>query len=311
MAKTQISDVIVPIEFSPYVVERTNELSRLVQSGLVARAAEFDTLASGGGTTFPMPFWRDLTGSSEELSDAGALTPAKIQAAQDQARKHFRGKAWASNDLAGYLSGDDPMRQIGDLVASFWMRDMQRTILIPSLQGVFAAALAGTHIWDISAAAPPFVDANLIGTDSVIEAAGRLGDAWEKIVAMTMHSVPFRRLQKLNLIEFVPLADQNIMVPRFLGREVIVDDGMPVAAAGAGFQYTTYLFGAGAIALGEGGPDAEEATETDRDILAGDDVMTTRRHFIMHPRGIAYTGTPAGVSPTAAELANGANWALR
>ena len=37
--------------------------------------------------------------------------------------------------------------------------------------------------------------------------------------------------------------------------------------------------------------------------------MINRRRFILHPRGIKYLGAAqAGLSPTNAELANGANW---
>ena len=314
MAKVRLQDIIVPTVFSPYVVRRTTELSRLIASGMVARNAQFDELATGPGLTVQMPFWNDLEGASEELSDTGALTPAKITSAQDIATKHFRGKAWASNDLAKYVAGDDPMRVIADLVASFWNRDMQKTILIPTLRGLFTGPLAATHVLNLASENPGNTPADslLIGSDAVIEAAGRLGDQWERISAMAMHSVPFRRLQKLGLIETERLQDQQIDVNQFLGREVMVDDGMPVTpGATSGFKYTTYLFGNGALALGEGGPAADEATEVDRDILAGDDVLATRRHFVMHARGVAWVGSVAGNSATSAELATATNWSKR
>lgn len=313
---TRIADIIEPTVFADYVTQRTSELSRLVQSGLVDRNGEFDGIAASKGRTFPMPFWQDLTGASEELSDTGALTVGKITSAQDVAVKHFRGKAWGANDLAKYIAGADPMQAIGDLVANFWMRDYQKTILVPTLNGLFASggALASTHVSDITEATntqTSVTDANRIGAEAVIDAANKLGDAWEQIVAMCMHSAPFARLQKLNLIEFVPLQGQSISVPTFLGREVIVDDGMPTTAITGGYEYATFLFGRGAIALGEGGPAPEEAAETDRDSLAGEDVLITRRHFIMHPRGVAWVGSAAGDTPTAAELATAGNWARR
>ena len=43
---TTLSDVIVPILFNPYVVNRTMELSGLFQSGIITNNAEFDALAS-------------------------------------------------------------------------------------------------------------------------------------------------------------------------------------------------------------------------------------------------------------------------
>jgi len=124
-----------------------------------------------------------------------------------------------------------------------------------------------------------------------------------------MHSVPFQRLQELDLIETVHLSDQGIDITRWLGREVIVDDTMPTEAGGTtGTKYTTYLFGEGSLAFGMGGPEPDEAVETDRDTLAGDDILVNRRHFILHPRGVAFTGTVAAASPTQTELELGSNW---
>ena len=85
-------------------------------------------------------------------------------------------------------------------------------------------------------------------------------------------------------------------------KRVIIDDGCPVSTD----TYTTYLFGAGAIGLGNG--ETSVPTETDRDSLAGDDILINRKHYILHPRGVKWIGTPAGSSPTNAELAAGTNW---
>ncbi|CAI3212891.1 putative phage coat protein (fragment) [Clostridium neonatale] len=85
-------------------------------------------------------------------------------------------------------------------------------------------------------------------------------------------------------------------------KRVIIDDSCPTSAG----EYTTYLFGEGAIGLGNGG--APVPTETDRDSLAGDDILINRKHYILHPRGVKWIGSAAGSSPTNAELATGTNW---
>lgn len=115
MAKTAIADIIVPSVFAPYALERTATLSEVIQSGIVAGDPEFDRLASGPGKTVNLPYWKDLTGTSEVLSDSGSLTLDKITTGQDIAAVNNRGKAWGSNILAKLLAGDDPMRQIADL----------------------------------------------------------------------------------------------------------------------------------------------------------------------------------------------------
>lgn len=313
MPKVQLTDIIEPSVFTEYTIERSTELSRLVQSGIMTVNEEFDRRANGEGTTVNMPFWNDLTGSSQELADDASLTTKKITAQQDTAAVHRRGDAWSANDLAGDIAGDDPMRAVANRVANYWNRDMQKTVLLNSLTGIFATALSGTHVNDISIAdGDNAAESNLIGQDAVIDTAGLLGDHWDMIVAMAMHSVPFQRLQKFNLIEFMPLSEQNITVPTFLGREVIVDDGMPTASGGtSGTLYTTYLFGNGAVGMGNGRFGDGKDTETDRDTLAGDDILVNRRKFIMHPRGVAWTGSPAGATPTTGELSTGGNWAKR
>jgi hypothetical protein len=78
VTKTIISDVIVPEVFNPYVIQRTAELSAFYQSGIIARTPELDRLASSGGKLLNMPFWEDLTGDDEVLSDSTALTVGKI-----------------------------------------------------------------------------------------------------------------------------------------------------------------------------------------------------------------------------------------
>ena len=42
MEITKIADVVVPELFNPYVVNRTMELSALVQSGIIVNSPEFE-----------------------------------------------------------------------------------------------------------------------------------------------------------------------------------------------------------------------------------------------------------------------------
>jgi len=314
MAKVKIEDVIVVADtMTPYTVQRSTENSRLYQSGIVTNDEQLNDVASKTALTVRMPFWNDLDGDSEGLSDTTALTPDKIGADEDAAVMNRRGKAWAANDLVKYFAGSDPIKAIYDGIADYWVREMQRNILIPSLNGIFGAggALVATNQVDITAAnGVAATDDNRINSDAIIDAAGLLGDRWESIVAMAMHSDVFRTLQKQKLIEFVSLSDQNVQVPFFIGREVIVDDGIkPISGANTpAAKYPVYLFGRGAIGLGNVALPSNEAFETDRDKLAGDDIIITRKHFLMHPRGVAFIGNYAGQTPSFADLATPANW---
>jgi hypothetical protein len=251
-----------------------------------------------------MPFWEDLTGDDEVLSDQTALTVGKITASQDVAALLARGRAWSVNDLAKALSGDDPMAAIGDLVASYWARRFQ-AILIKTLDGIFGneATEMDTNQHDISSN-PAAKDDDVISAKTAVDAIYKLGDNADKLTGFAMHSATVAKLTKDDLIETIPPSEGKPAVRMFLGKPVIVDDSLPVSEG----VYTTYIFGAGAFGWGEGG--APVPVETARDALAGDDILIHRRHFILHPRGVAFQNDPSIVGPTPSndDLANYLNW---
>lgn len=299
MPKTAIADVIVPAVFNPYVIQRTAALSAFYQSGIISNNPELDALASSGGQIVNMPFWNDLSGASQVLSDTGALTVNKITSDQDKAVLLMRGQAWSVNDLAKALSGDDPMGAVANLVGGYWAREFQ-TITWSVLKGVFAAASMSGNVKDISGQAGALA---VLTGNTFLDAQALLGDSAEKLTAVSMHSAAYTKLQQDNLIAFIPDSEGKVNIPTYMGRRVIVDDGSPNSAG----VYTSYLFGAGALGHGNGA--APVPTETDRDSLAGDDILINRNHFLLHPRGVKFnSASVAGSSPTNTELEAAANW---
>lgn len=297
MANTQIADVIVPAVFVPYMVKRTMELSAFFQSGVAAQSsALLPAVLMKGGDTINMPFWNEANDDDDVLSDSSPLTPSAITSGKDLAVIHFRGKAWSANDLAHQLAGDDPLSAIADHVSEYWARKMQK-VMIASLNGAFSSASMSGNVLDVSAATDPTLNGK-----SILDAAQLLGDAKAQIAAIAMHSATETSLAKLDLIDAVRDSNGTFMFNAFMGRRVIIDDGLPVS----GDTYTSYLFGAGAIGYSEGG--VLKPVEFDRDILAGDDMIATRRAYIMHPLGVSWQGSATGASPTNTELAVGTNW---
>lgn len=308
MAKVQISDVIVPEVFTPYVIQKTMEKSALFQSGIVQLVDKINGNLNEGNRLVNMPYWNDLTGDDEVLSDSGALTPVKINAGQDVATQLFRGKAWSANDLAATMSGDDPMGAIGDRAAAYWARAQQKA-LTATLKGVFSGTLASTHVNDIAIEdGNNSTDSNKIGGAQIVDTVSKLGDAYDQLTGIVMHSVPYFNLVKQDLIQYEKDSEGNLTIPTYLGKRVIVDDGiLKEAGATSGTKYYTFLFGPGAIGYGEGNP--EVPTETDRDSLAGDDILVNRKHYVLHPRGIKFNNSNVvGTSPTNTELETVANW---
>lgn len=317
MAITKIADVIVPELFNRYVINRTMELSAFFQSGIVVNSPEFDTLASEAARTHNMPFFEDLQGESEPTLEDVKMTPAKIGSNKDVSTTILRQKMWAATNLSAALAGVDPMKAIGDLVAGYWARDMQKE-LIAILSGVFGTTTedpVGTpkqttrmadHILDLTAGKSE--PAKLISASAFIDACQLLGDAQAQLSGVAMHSATKSYLKKLNLIE-TERDSTDVEFDTYQGRRVTVDDECPVTGEGI---YTTYLFGNGAIAYGNGSPVGHVATEVDRDKQTGGgiDYLINRKAFILHPRGIAYTGAKRDhvETPTRAELAMAENW---
>lgn len=85
MAGTTLKDVIVPELFNPYVINKTMELSAILNSGIVQHSAEFDVLDSQAAPTVNMPFFTDLTGESEQVIEGNKLTADKIASKKDVA----------------------------------------------------------------------------------------------------------------------------------------------------------------------------------------------------------------------------------
>lgn len=309
---TTLADVIVPELFTPYTVQKTMELSALFTSGIVAHSADFDRLASEAAPLHNMPFFEDLSGDSENVVEGASLTAAKITSKVDVSTTIRRAKMWSATDLSAALAGKDPMAAIGSLAARYWARDMQKE-LINTLNGVFGSYTdtnsntvtpLADHILDISGETG---NAAKISASAFIDACQLLGDAQGELTAVVMHSATKAYLKKQNLIQ-TERDSTSVEFDTYQGRRVIVDDGCPVANG----VYTTYLFGNGAVAYGNGSPVRFVPTELDRDkkLGSGVDYLINRKAFILHPRGIKFTNLVRANAETVsrAELANAKNW---
>lgn len=297
MAVTKITDVLTPEVWNQYGASLTATKSAFWQSGIVAGVPGISL--PNGGATVNLPYFGDLSGDLEVLSDAASLTPAAITAGKQVAVVLGRGRAWGANDLAGVFAGADPAMAILDRIAAYWAREMQKELLA-TLKGAFAAASMSGNVSDISGGSG---SAAVFSASTFLDAVYKLGDAADQVTAVAMHSAVMAKLAKDGLIATIRDADGQVMYDTYMGKRVIIDDGLPVATG----TYTSYIFGTGAVGFAEGAIGASDL-ESDRDILAGEDVFTMRRRFILHPKGVKWQGTPAGDYPTRAELETGTNW---
>lgn len=311
MAVSQIVDAIEPSIFLPYLIEKTKELSAFWQAGIIKDDQVLNAKMGEGGRTIEFPFWHDLTGTDSVTSDDpnSSIVPHKVDSDEQIATKCFRAVSYAGADLVAAVAGDDPMRVVAERIAPNWNRNMQNTLL-NTMNGVFASsAMAADSLIDISDGTTATA-LTRINADAIIDARGTMGDAADEIKVIAMHSKVYFQLQKNNLIEFVEDSVAKVMIPTYMGMRVVPSDALPKGTNGALDTYTCYLFAPGAIGYGEGL--AKNPVAVDRDELAADgegvEYFISRRHFVVHPYGFKYSGTPAGKSPSNAELADGADW---
>jgi len=314
-----VSDVIVPAVFAPYVQILTEEKSRLIQSGAVARDAALDQFLAGGGLTMDSPSWKDLDNDVDNTSGdtEAASTVNKIGTQDEITVRLSRNNAWGTADLTAALAGSDPTQAIAGRVAAYWTRRAQ-AMFVATLTGVFAdnaAAPSGSeHVandltYDVKGAS--YVDGvTNFSAEAFVDATLTMGDSMDSLGMVFVHSVVYGRMQKNNMIDMVPDATQTIMIPTFLGREVIVDDGMPATTG----VFESWLFGRGALRLGMGSP--KVPAETIRIPGAGNgggqEQLYSRTEWCLHPVGHKYAGTAAKGGPTNAStsnnLANAGSW---
>lgn len=296
---TRLSDVIVPEVFMRYVIQRMAELSNIRSSGILGSAPNIE-IPNGGGT-INLPFWNDIDEDDEVWSSGHETVPDKITSDKEVAVILTRIKSWGAEDLAGMFAGDDPFLAIGNLAAGYWARKEQR-VLLAILKGVFASAGMNSNVLDATVGGP---SAGVVDNNLLVDAITLMGDASEKLTGIIMHSSVRSDLAKKRLLDPKPTEPGTNTAPEFgsyLGRKIIVDDGAPRD----GNVYTTYFFGLGAVAIAEGTP--KNPVEIERKGTQSLDILINRRQFIMHPRGMKWTGKPAKTTPSNPELATGTNW---
>jgi len=322
----KVSDVVVPAIFDPYMQNITTEKTAIIQSGACVVDQDLSNKLEGGGLTFNMPSMKDIDNESEDImsddyDDVYGATfgtpdnfaqnknsyPRKIGSLNEIAVRLSRHQSWSSVQLARDLAGKDPMAAIGNRVGYYWARRRQAAF-VAVVTGILAdndAAPSGsdTHLqFDLTydASGSGFQQGvTEFSATNFLRACLTMGDSQDDLGMVIMHSVVYHKAQVGNLIDFVPDAvnPNAAAVPYFLGRRVVVDDGMPNASG----VFDTWIFGQSAFLLGVGSPDTpvevERAPRAGKG--AGQDILHTRVKWCLHPVGYKYAvASPASGGPS-------------
>jgi hypothetical protein len=321
MAQTQLADVYVPAVFAGIEQEMNTQMNKLWVSGIVVDSPAMRDVLSPGGKVATLSGYNPITiAEPTYMTDnpASSITPAKITQAEQRFRIALRAQAWSEMQLARDLALQDPHTAILNRIFKFWESDNNNR-LIKSCLGILADSVA-SHSSDMlysvaTDAVGAVTDAERISATNVINAWATMGDHAEDIVAIGMHSSIYFRLQKQNLITFVPYSDGKVQIPTYLGKIVIYDDQFPKVFGTNRYTYTCILFGRGVF--GHTNAVNPIASEVYRLPLVGDgagqNYLISRRNDALHCFGMDFTsatisGGSTPLSANYADLVLATNW---
>lgn len=317
MATVQIQDIYNPLTFSRREQQSQIELNKFISSGILVQDPSVQNQISQGGNIGEITNFAPLGTPEPNYSNdvpADKSTANKVTSNKMVFRLASQNQSWSTMDLARDLALDDPAGAITGRVGEYWATTNERR-LIRSTLGILADNVAndsGDMLKSVATdAAGAVTDAERISAEVVLDAKQTMGDHASKLKAIAMHSVVFTRLQKQNLIVYIPNARGEVVIPTYLGYTVVVDDSMPAVAGANRVTYTCVLFGAGAVLDATGM--VQTPSEMERDAKAGngggEETLHSRRSDLIHPIGFSFTSSSvAGQSATLAELQAAANW---
>lgn len=337
MALVQLADIYEPEPSSRYFVELNTSKNRLVQSGIMAASSELADIVLGqGGKVVDMPFWDDLphdTGATDRskvvTDDTTEITPAKMTTDNDIAVKMFRAQSFEASSVVKHVAGDDPVGRMIERYANWWIREEQR-LLLKILTGLFASggALATTHSNDVSIEdGNNASSANLISPANLNDTRFLLGDSFDLLTGMIIHSAVFKTMDNLGMINFETgptfidiVTGSEKRMPTYGDVVILIDDGMTTESGGtSGTKYSSYLFGSGAIArvkipvsqFQQGAAQNEVVlkVEESEGTGAGTAELISRWYGVLHPRGVKFQGSLSGVTgPSDTLLSTAGSW---
>lgn len=320
MASVMFSDVIIPTVFMSYDTVDSPELLALLNSGVLFSNPLLANALDNGGVQFEVPFWNDLDVSVEPNystdNPTDVAVPQKITTGNWMARRADLNNAWSAADLVAILAGSDPMTRIRSRLDFYWGQQKKKR-LIATMAGILAQNIASggsDMVVDISLQAGlSATSANLFSRTSFVNAIFTLGDHFNDIAAIVVHSTVLANMISQQLITYIQPANVPIQMPYYDNKLVIVDDDMPkIAGTTNGFRYVSYLIGQSAVGTADGQVRVPMEIYRRPDQANGGAVeqLWERKSWLMHPKGYSFLSTSinGGTSATNADLRNAANW---
>lgn len=303
-------------------------LTALLTSGALVEDATIRGMIRNGSNLYTIPFYNVLGGEEDNYDGQTDITETEHSGASQSGVVYGRAHSWADRDfIYDFNSGADPMRSIVAQTSKFWAKKKQAR-MVKILNAIFGIADDSTDAWDawqlhtldIKSETTTAGDANKVDAASAADAMQKANGDNAGIYSMAvMHSKVAANLAKQQLLQYRKYTDiqgieRTVNIADWNGLTVIVDDGVPATVsdkATGEMDYTTYLFGRGAL-LGASAP-VKNPVETGRETKknGGYDYLINRLRETIHPNGFSWTMDMSTVaSPTDANLGTAGNWKL-
>lgn len=315
MAETKLTNVVVPEIYNAYTQEKFVGRSRFFRSGVIERNSMIDSNLAGGGSTFNLPFTKQITSRAGIPAETGTQTVNNLSAAQEIIRRQMRVNAFGTNAIATIFAGSNQLENVMDQFVDMWAKEFDLASIY-TLQGIINDNLtndSGDLVLDISDNASPY-----ISDDRIIQTMAKHGENGVNRTdnlngnfnAILMHSNVYNYLKSLDAITFVPISSQPRPLAFYNDLQVIVDDNCIKQSESGGYTYTTILLKPGALQIGFSTNGYETISYERVEARGmGVDEVYLRQVFAIHSPGFAWQGASmAGLSPTDTELAKASNW---
>ena len=318
MATTSISDLWQPDLWVAGTLEKENSFAHLFNSPAVRESARLTEFASGPGATISMPFLDSITDQADGIQvESTDIALQKHGSAISVAIACEREYGYQASALAAQRSGTDPVGSMLSTLAAARVKRRQAPMLAMA-RGCFDTALSANSNDNFVEVIGSQTADHLIDADMIIDASNLLEELAMNgsETVLWMHPVIAGALRKQDENSFKTTStDGGLSITSYKGIQIYISKSLSRAGTTSGVVYDTYLMGNGVIGYGakpQVGDSIDVASlQYDEKKSSNDSAVYDRCRYALHVDGMAYTGTPAGSSPTNAELQVGASWALR
>jgi hypothetical protein len=309
-----------PDVFTDYIQEADPVHTSIINSGVLRVAPEISAVLTDKNNVFTVPNYTPLTGDAKNYDGETDNTPVEVAAAKQTGMAFRRMAAWKDQDFTRELTGADPLGDVARKVAYYQQKNNQKDLL-SVIDGVLTVDAMSSHVKDITAdkgagtSATPTAE-NRLSADTFLDAAQEaLGDNFDDLTMVAMHSRVYTNLLKLQLVNNIATTPDaysrgvqfGLLLNKYL---VMVDDSLTTGKKDGVATYTTYLLGEGAIATARNVRiDRPNYVDYDPESKGGVNKLYTKWGMAMHPLGMSLDVSKiAKNSPTRVELGTKANW---